>query len=227
MTTGADRDTWRLKLMTWLSPAFPVGSFAFSSGLEFAASTGELNQVKALRAWLEDSLLHGAARTDAVLLAAAWRGPADLADLNALALALAPSAERRLETAAQGTAFLAAIRAAWPAPGILLLHQTIGEDDLAYPVALGVAARAHDIPLRETLEGFALAGAANFVSAALRLSLIGQSEAQASLAALLPRIDELAAWAVDTSLDELGTSTWRADIASMRHETLYSRLFRS
>ncbi len=217
----------RLALFAWLSPAFPVGGFAFSHGLEWAIECGDVRGVADLRAWLEDLLQHGAVRADAVLLAAVWREPDGLAAVNELALALAPSSERHLETAAQGTAFLAAVTAAWPAPALVRMARTLEGRDLAYPVAVGAAAAAHAIGLRATLETFAQATVSNLVSAALRLGAIGQSEGQAIIAGLAPAVLDLAAWAEATTLDDLGTCAWRSDIAAMRHETQYSRLFRS
>lgn len=220
-------DLAQIKLMTWLSPAFPVGAFAFSQGLEWAVESGALADAADLGGWIEDALRQGAPRADSVLLAAAWRAPGDAIPLNELAHALAPSRERHLETAAQGSAFLSAVSAAWPAPDLAGLDALFAEKDIAYPVAVGLAARAHALALGPTLEAFLLALVANLVSAALRLGLVGQSQAQTVLAQASPMVAALARWACDSTLDDIGTCAWRADIASMRHETQYSRLFRS
>ena len=218
-----------LPLLVWLSPGFPVGAFAFSHGLEWAVEVGALRDAADLACWLDDLVAHGSLRADAVLVAAAWRAADDAAtrSVNDLALALAPSRERRLETSAQGTAFLAAVRQAWPAPAIARFAEALGEDDVAYPVAVGLSAAAHAIPLHPTLDAFTLAACSNLVSAAVRLGVIGQTEAQATIAALCPALARLAAWATTSSLEDCGTAAWGADIASMRHETQYSRLFRS
>ena len=215
-----------LPLFAWLSPAFPVGAFAYSHGLEAAVESGDISDDATCAAWIDDLVAAGSIRADCVLLAAAWAA-ADPRPVNALALALAPSQERRLETSAQGTAFLVAVAAAWPAPAIETFVSELKEGDAAYPVAVGVAAAAHDLPLRDTLAAFALAAVSNLVSAVLRLGPIGQSDAQAIIAACCPALEKLAAWAETSTLTDLGTATWRADIASMRHETQYSRLFRS
>ena len=225
-----------LPLFAWLSPAFPVGAYAYSHGLEAAVEGGDIHDAATCAAWIADLVEGGAIRADCALLAAAWAAAESATDhlfaTNELALALAPSAERRLETAGQGTAFLLAIAAAWPAPAIARFAAAVGggasgDGEAAYPVAVGVAARAHGLPLRATLGAFALAAAGNLVSAVLRLGPIGQSEAQAITARLCPALDALADWAAGATLDDLGTATWRADVASMRHETQYSRLFRS
>jgi len=215
----------------WLSPNFPVGAYAYSHGLEWSVQAGEIGGAAHLADWLAALFDHGAPRSDALLLAAAWRAvtaddAAAFAEVSALALALAPSQERRLETSAQGAAFLAAATAAWPCPA-LAKQQAAGLNAVAYPVALALAAAGHDIALQPTLEAFLSAAAGNLVSAALRLGAIGQTEGQRILADLCAPIAALAAFACESGLDDLGSCAWRADIASMRHETLYSRLFRS
>ncbi len=221
-----------LPLFAWLSPAFPVGAYAYSHGLETAVEDGDVHDAATCAAWITDLVAGGSIRADCVLLAAAWAADDssamdDARAINELALALAPSAERRLETGGQGTAFLLAVAAAWPAPAVARFAAALGDGEAAYPVAVGVAARAHDLPLRATLGAFALAAVGNLVSAVLRLGPIGQSEAQAITARLCPALDALADWATGSTLADLGTATWRADVASMRHETQYSRLFRS
>ena len=215
-----------LPLFTWLSPAFPIGAYAYSHGLEAAVEVGDIRDAATGADWIADLVAFGSIRADCVLLAAAWDAD-DAFSVNKLALALAPSRERHLETSGQGSAFLLAVAAAWPAPGIVRFAESVGEGDAAYPVAVGVAARAHDLPLRETLAAFAAAAVGNLVSVVLRLGPIGQSEAQGIIARLCPALDALAEWTARSTLGELGGATWRADVASMRHETQYSRLFRS
>ena len=217
--------------MVWLSPAFPVGAFAYSHGLEWAVETGDVRDAETCRSWIADLLAFGSGRNDAVLLAAAWRAAAahDDAMLHAvaeLAAALQPSSERRLETTAQGNAFVTAVRAAWPTATIEMLKGA-WEGDVAYPVALGTAAAGHGIGLRPTLDAFLLGFVSNIVSAVVRLGPIGQTDGQRILAALLPAIAETAAFAEASTLDDLGSCAFRSDIASMRHETQYTRLFRS
>jgi urease accessory protein len=229
-TTTADRGA-PLPLFIWLSPAFPVGAFAYSHGLEWAVEAGDIVDARSLQGWLADLLEFGAPRSDAILFSAAFRAAAaahwqELIDINALAVALTASAERRLETTAQGTAFVAAARAAWDCEAMRRLEST-PEGRVAYSVAVAAAASGHGLPLDMSLEAFALAQVANLVSAALRLGPIGQTEGQTILAALLPRVRSLAHEAQTASLADLGGSAFRSDIAAMRHETQYSRLFRS
>jgi urease accessory protein len=216
--------------MIWLSPAYPVGGYSYSHGLEWTVEAGKVGDAATLGAWIEDVLAHGAGRSDVIFLAEAWRALAG-GDIGALeraaelAAALAPSAERRLETMAQGTAFLAATLAAWPKPELATLAADGRE--VAYPIAVGAAAAAHGLPLVETAQAFAQAFAGNLVSAGVRLIPLGQSDGLRVLARLEPLIPRIVAGALGASLDDVGGAVIAADIASMRHETQYTRLFRS
>jgi urease accessory protein len=218
-------DAGLLPLSIWLSPAFPVGAFAYSHGLEWAAESGAVSDATTLRDWIGDLVTQGSARNDSILVAEAWRAardPARLADVHELALSMAPSRERRLESASQGAAFVTAIRAAWPCDALASF-----DGDVAYAVALGAAAAGHDLPLAPTLEHFLLAFVANLVSAGVRLGVIGQTDGQRITAAMLPCVRVTAQLAQDSTLDDLGSASLASDLASMQHETQYSRLFRS
>lgn len=220
-----------LPLLVWLSPSFPVGAFAYSHGLEWAQEAGDVTDAATLQAWLHDLLAFGAARNDAVLFSEAWRAAftgdgARLAGAAELGLALASSAERRLEAVTQGDAFLIAIAKAWPCAAAEALRAA-WDGPVAYPVAVGVAAAGHGIPLGTALEGFALGFVANLVSAAVRLGIVGQTDGQRVIAALVPMVQDLARFAQTSTLDDLGGCAFRSDLAALHHETQYSRLFRS
>ena len=209
------------KLATWLSPAYPVGTFAYSHGLEWAIAAGDLPDAESASAWIADCIGHGTGRNDAILLANAWRAEAagDTAALTAiaeLAVALAPSAERLLETEAQGAAFAEVTGAIWP--------ETAADP---YPVAVGRAAARQRIPLPPTVLLFLHAIAANLVSASVRLVPIGQTEGQRALAGLMPLCQRVAEEALTAELEETGGCAFRSDIAAMRHETQAVRLFRT
>ena len=220
------------RLMTWLSPAFPVGAFTYSHGLEWAVEEGTVTTAAALTAWLSNILRHGAGRGDAILLAHAFRAASegrakDLREIAELAYALQPSKERRLESGAQGRAFVTAITDTWGAPTLVDLAGRLAPDPVAYPVAVGIAAADHRLPLADTAEAYLTAFAANLVSAAVRAVPLGQTEGQRAIRDLAPIVSAVAGEALVASLDDVGGAALRADIASMAHETQYTRLFRS
>ena len=227
----ADAIARELPLFVWLSPAFPVGAFAYSHALEWAVEAGDIAGVETLIAWLEDLCDFGAPRVDALLFAEAHRavGAADwarLGETNELAIALAASAERRLETSAQGGAFVIAARAAWDCAALAHLPDP-SDQPIAYPVAVGATAAGHGFRMEAALPAFLVSVFANLVSAAVRLSAIGQSDGQRTLAALTPRVIAMARECESAGFDRLGGCAFRSDLAALRHETQYSRLFRS
>ncbi len=212
------------KLLTWLSPAFPVGGFAYSHGLEWAVEAGDVRDEAGLLAWVDDVLRHGSGRTDAVLLRHAHRAgdAAGLARVAALAEAAQPCRERRAETLGQGDAFVIAAQV-WGAP---LLDGPVAYP-VAYPVAFGAFARAHGVAEDAAALGFLHAFAASLISAAVRLVPLGQTAGLRVMAALEATVQAVADATRDATLDDLGGACFRSDIAAMRHETQYTRLFRT
>ncbi len=230
-TNTAYKSLPALPLMIWLSPAFPVGGFAYSHGFEWAAEAGDLPNAAALEAWLAALLIHGSPRNDAILLAASWQAARSgdtgaVAAANDLALALSSSRERFVETTAQGDAFRIAIRASWNNPAFDTIDRAI-VGNIAYPVAVGLASATHDLDLGATLDAYLTALVSNLTSVAIRLSVLGQTQAQGIIAALLPIIRATGDVAAHATLDDVGSCAFRSDIASMRHETQYTRLFRT
>ncbi|MCC8938201.1 urease accessory protein UreF [Bradyrhizobium ivorense] len=219
------------RLMTWLSPSFPVGAFSYSSGIEWAVEAGDISDAASLRDWLAAVLTDGSGFCDGVFLAhshraAAEQDAAELRRIAELAAALVPSRERQLETTTQGRAFIEIARTAWNSPG---LDDSIAACDgpIVYPVAVGLVSAAHGIPLAPSLHAFLHAVVSNWISAGSRLIPLGQTDSQRVLAALEGDVAATAARAAAASLDDLGSATFRADLASLRHETQYTRLFRS
>nr|WP_202297887.1 urease accessory protein UreF [Mesorhizobium sp. 131-2-1] len=213
-----------LRLMVWLSPAFPVGGFSYSHGLERAVHDGLVADRQSLAAWLETLVEMGSGWNDAVLFAEAWRRAGDAGDLNEVAIlaeALAGSRERHAETMLQGAAFLKAA-SAWPSPVLERLPA-----DCAYCVAVGAVAGGHGISLADSLSAFLQAFFSNLVQAAIRLGVVGQVDATALLAGFEPLALTTATRAAVSSLGDLGGCAFVSDVMAMRHETQYSRLFRS
>jgi urease accessory protein len=219
------------RLMTWLSPAFPVGAFSYSSGIEWAVEAGDIVDAVSLRDWLAAMLADGSGFCDGVFLAQAHRAAfsrdnGTLREIAELAAAFVPSRERQLETSTQGRAFIDIARAAWACDG---LDETISACGgvIVYPVAVGLVSAAHIIPLAPATHAFLHALVSNWISAGCRLVPLGQTDSQRILAALEPVVAATAKRALEASIDDLGSATFRADLASLRHETQYTRLFRS
>ncbi|MDE1995612.1 MAG: urease accessory protein UreF [Rhizobiaceae bacterium] len=213
-----------LRLMAWLSPAFPIGSFAYSGGLERSVHDGLVRNATELADWIETLIRYGAVWNDAVLLAEAHHAGPDsirLADVAELAEALAGSKERHQETMLLGEAFLSAA-SAWPHP-----HLSGLPAKLAYPVAVGAVAGVHGVACEKALAAFLHALASQMVSAGIRLGVSGQKDGVAILAALEETIADVSQRAALSNLDDLGAATVQADISSLRHETQGTRLFRS
>jgi urease accessory protein len=219
------------RLMAWLSPSYPVGAFSYSSGIEWAVEAGDIRDAASLERWLAAVVGHGSGFCDAVLFGHAYRSLAEpdggaLCSVAELAAALAPSKERFLETTAQGQAFIQATQAAWPCDGLDRLRRVF-DGPVAYPVAVGVAAVGHGIAVEPAVHAFLHAVVSNLISAGVRLIPLGQSDGQRVLAAIEPVVSATARRALAASVDDIGSVTVRADLASMRHETQYTRLFRS
>lgn len=228
------------KLLTWLSPAFPVGAFAWSAGLETAIAERRITDSAALQNWLGGTLAHGGLKTDAILLAQAWKSGAaqspsptigedgtggdplaTLADLADLAIALTPARERLMETSITGDSFAIALKA-WPVE----LREPL-PTPCPYPIAVGAVAAAHGVPLHETLLAFLTAAVHGQISVAVRLVPLGQTDGLKVMAALEPAIAAMAEIASTSSLADIGGIAYATDIAQMQHETLEPRIFRS
>ncbi|WP_373324134.1 urease accessory protein UreF [Methylobacterium hispanicum] len=232
MATGITitaRMTDALRLMAWLSPTYPVGAYAYSHGLEWAVEAGDVCDEASLALWLDDVVERGSLRSDLILADNAHRGAADaalLVEVNALALSLAPSRELHLETSQQGRSFLDATLQAWPCSGLAGVAAALPEA-VAYPVAVGAAAGAHGIAAGPMRAAYGLAFVQNLVSAALRAAPVGQAAGTRVIAGLTPRVAALADSVAGLDPDAVGSATFRLDLGSFRHETQYSRIFRS
>ncbi len=219
------------RLLAWLSPAYPVGAYTYSHGLEAAVEEGAVRNRDDLVAYVTAALRDGAGRVDGALLAAAHRAMTKdrakaLDGVAVLGAAWRGTAETALEAEAQGTAFLNVTLAAWPEPR-LAAFAARHPRRIPHAVAFGAAAAAHGVALPEAAFGYLSAFAANLVSAGVRLVPLGQTDGQTATAALLPVVDAAAQAALVAELDTLGTSSPALDLFSLRHETQYTRLFRS
>jgi urease accessory protein len=229
MTQVADAALYRL--LTWLSPSFPVGAFSYSQGLEAAIAAGLVNSEDAMHVWLEASLQGGPLWSDAVIYARAHEAAganqhSAVLECANFAESFQPSAELRMETLAQGEAFVNATASAWPSKRQGSVNRTTG-NRIAYPVAVAIAAAGHEIDVRTALQAWLHAAVANLVSAAIRLVPLGQTQGQRLLAGLEVMIIKTRDDAMQTPISALTTRCLMADICSMNHETQHTRLFRS
>ncbi|MEM9472300.1 MAG: urease accessory protein UreF [Pseudomonadota bacterium] len=229
MTTNHDPGLYRL--LTWLSPSYPVGAFSYSQGLETAIARGLVADTSSLQEWIESSLSGGTLWSDAVLFAraheaASTAGSGSMRQVVEVAAAFQPSAELRIETMAQGDAFLKVTMQAWPCAAFEKLTR-IKCDEIAYPVAVGCAAAGHGIGLNAALDAWLHAAVSNLVSAAIRLVPLGHTRGQEVLASVEPAIAEVTELAQEALLRDMATNNFAAEICSMRHETQTTRLFRS
>jgi len=231
------------RLLAWSSPAFPIGAFSYSHGLEAAAADGAVYDRATLESWIRAVVVHGSGRVDADILRDAWRAVADgddaaLATANRRGCAYRATAELALESGQQGAAFVVAYNAAWAAPDPEPLpvngpregpapEAWEGEGQLCHAAAFGAVAARGRIALGDTLTAYLSAFAANLMSSGLRLGIIGQTDGQRILAAIEPAIATAVAACLVREMQDFGAATFAPDIASMAHETQYSRLFRS
>jgi urease accessory protein len=212
-------NTARHTLMAWLSPSYPIGSFSYSHGLEYAIDQGDVTDADSLQSWLSDVLKNGAGRNDAILLSHAFNAPNSnaLQQITDLATALSASAERHLETTAQGTAFCKVTSAL----------NSVDLPAMPLPVAVGAMAAKHDMDLAEVLPLYLHSFTANIIAAGVRFIPLGQTDGQRVLMALFDTFDCVAKAAQSSSLNELGSVCFLSDIASMKHEEMTTRIFRT
>lgn len=219
------------RLMTWMSPSYPVGAFSYSHGLEWEVEEGVVHDAASLTLWLNEIILMGGGRNDAIFFAHA-HGAATRGDDEALlsvadyAMAFASSAERRMETNQQGRAFCDVTCRTWGS-ATLARMMSLSSQHIAYPVAVGIAAADHGLPLISALEAYVHSFAANLISAGVRLVPLGHSDGQRVTMQVEESVAEAVAQASTGDLSRLMSTTIMADIASMKHETQYTRLFRS
>lgn len=217
MATATDLDL--LTLAQWLSPAYPVGAFAYSHGLERLVHSGAVHDAASLRDWLRDVLEHGAGWSDALFLIAAWQAEsrAAVTDIDDMARAFAGPAERRCETTQQGAAFCSVTAAVWD----------VALNDLTYPVAIGCAARHARLPLEPTVRMYLHAFISNLASAAQRLMPMGQTAAQGVIRDMAQLCTHQARSALDADPSDLSGIAFLSEIAAMQHETQQPRIFRT
>jgi len=223
-----------MRLMTWLSPSFPVGAYTYSHGVEYAVECGLISSGETLQEWCEGALLYGGGKTDGMFFVQAWKlakkqDITGLAELNAYANTMRPTCELALESEAQGRAFLTTLLDVAPSPALEKLSHALKQDNqkAAYPLIVGAVAAFENIECKPALIAFLHAFSANLVSAGVRLVPLGQTAGQKTLMGLEPVVKEAYDIIQKTDFQDIGSSAPVIDWASMQHETQYTRLFRS
>jgi urease accessory protein len=223
-----------LRQQSWLSPAFPIGSYSYSHGVEWAVEAGHVHDRASLADWLEADLCHGSGRNEAIFFREAWRSTTDddrarLCRIAELAAALRGTSEFALESSQQASACLATLSAIWPDRILAWLAELLSERHLqpALAVVLGVRSAREGIPIRLALPAFLQSYIANLVTAGVRLIPLGQTDGQRAIAGLEQAVLTASARAEKATIDDLGSAAFMVDLASMAHETQYTRLFRS
>jgi urease accessory protein len=227
------------RLLAWCSPAYPTGAFSYSHGMEWAVERGKVTTLAGLLDFIGAVVERGGGWVDAILFAHAWRAArqpqffwelsarAQLSELAQLAAAFRATSETALESCQQGEAFLEVTLKSWPHPRLADFASEMRGQRIAHSVAVAVACAAHGVGLTLALHSFVQVLAANLVSAGARLIPLGQTHAQMAIASLAPLVAATAQRALTADLDDLGTSAPALELCSMRHETQYTRLFRS
>ena len=223
-----------LRLQSWLSPAFPTGSYSYSHGLEWAVEAGHISDRESLVDWLEADLRYGSGRNEAIFFLEAWRcaiadDRAKLFQIAEMAAAMRGTSEFALESSQQAAACLAMLRQAWPDRALDWLARILCERQVqpALAVVLGVASARQRIPALLALPAFLQSYLANLVTAGVRLIPLGQTDGQLAIAELEDAVLAAGAQAEEATMDDLGSAAFMVELASMAHETQYTRLFRS
>jgi len=209
-------DSKLITVMQWLSPAFPIGGFAYSHGLEWAINKGYVSNREELQKWVSDLLEYGSLKNDAILIKLVLKG-SDPKEINEIAMALCPANERLSETQLQGSAFCKIMREVW----------SLEIDDLTLPIALALAAKNESIDQNLVVPAYLHSFCSNLISVAMRLIPIGQTDGQKTLRELSPLISDSVRSVAKSDKDDLGSACFLSDVSAMQHEYLQPRVFKT
>ena len=209
-------DSKLITVMQWLSPAFPIGGFAYSHGLEWAIDKGYVSNREELQKWISDLLEYGSLKNDAILIKLVLQG-SDPKEINELAMALCPARERLSETQLQGGAFCKIMREVW----------SLEMDELTLPIALALAAKNESIDQSLVVPAYLHSFCSNLMSVAMRLIPIGQTDGQKTLRELSPLISDSVRAVAKSDKDDLGSACFLSDVSAMQHEYLQPRVFKT
>ena len=215
-----------LRLLSWISPAFPTGGYAYSHGLEWVVEHGGVCDVATLCDWIAALLVHGSLGNDLIILHTAWdegNETEKLKEIATFACACASSRERYEESVYQGEAFLKAAGVWRVTPAAHEMKAT----RWPLPVAQGMVFRRGGVSKAQAVLSGGYAAVAALVSAAVRLVPLGQTDGLHALAQMEPALQAAASAACRQTLRDVGSACFLADLAAMQHETQTTRLFRT
>lgn len=223
MRTITTTDHALMRLLQLSSVSLPVGGYAFSQGMEYAIDAGWVRNAEQVESWLQLQLLQGVARTDLPLLRLAIQDDAEVhwQALNDLSLACRETRELRLTDSAMGEALRRVLRnLGIEVPDVL-------QQEVSFIVLFAFAAKHWGLAFDAAALGLGWSWLENQVAAATKLVPLGQTQAQQLLNDLQPLLPQAIEIAKSVEEDFIGAGLPALAIASSRHETQYSRLFRS
>ncbi len=221
-------DSQVLSLLQLVSPALPVGAYSYSEGIETLVEGGIINCDRTLKHWLEQELSYGSIRTEAAVMLRAYKATV-LQDRTALIYwnnwlsAARETSELRASSWQMGQSLRRLLLAMKPekAQSICL------PGECNYAICLGIAAALEQIEAKSVILGYLHSWASNLITAGVKLIPLGQTAGQILLHELHINISDAATEIISLEDDELNSCSWGLALASMAHETQYTRLFRS
>ena len=217
--TKKEKNTKDLKeslqiLQTWFSPLFPVGSFSYSHGLEAMINDNLIKSKEDILEYLKCILKYGSGKNDIILIKYAYQGE----EINDLALSLCPTKERKIESIEMGNAFRKVLEDSW--------NYKI-QENTAYPVSVGKAAKYFKIPLNLTIISYLQSFASNLINVCIKHIPIGQKVGQDCIIQMYDLIREIENESKNLELEDLGGVCFNSDIYSIKHENLKTRIYKT
>jgi urease accessory protein len=227
MDTLTDKNI--LCLLQLASPALPVGAYSYSEGLETLVENNIINNQECLLHWLQAELRYGAIRLEAAVMLRAYNC-VKMGDLEALSRwnmwlsAVRETEELRNSSLQMGRSLIQLFGKLQPE--IKPLADAVG-NSCNYAIAFGIAAAYWDINIQAAVLGYLHSWVNNLITAGVKLIPLGQTAGQQLLLNLQPLISDATASILSLEDDNLSCCSWGLSLASMAHETQYTRLFRS
>tara|TARA_B100001248_G_scaffold129623_1_gene97190 strand:- start:147 stop:860 length:714 start_codon:yes stop_codon:yes gene_type:complete len=218
-------------VLTWFSPSYPIGSYAYSHGLEYAVEEGLVKDPQTLLGWIRDLLFFGTGYNDSIIINSIYDSVAndncvEFDYISQIANAIKPTKEIALESYQQGVSFKNILMDVYSNSNLTFYLNRL-DDCITYPSVVGVAGGIFEVEKKLLLHSYLHAFTSNILSAALRIMPIGQTEIQKIIFQMKGNVEEMTNKSLGLSLSDLGSSVFISDWASSKHQNQYTRLFRS